>query len=106
MSLLATFAFADGSAREFRNDFRQAPGIPDAEYLDVGDVSFRTELLLEAIFNKRGDWWYTVPSGMNNFFRYDSTDKSLQDQDWKDRWGQTLFLDVAFKGCHMIFLFV
>lgn len=97
ISFLATFAFANGSAREFRNDFRQAPGIPDAEYLDIGDVSFRTELLLEAIFNKRGDWWYTVPTGMNNFFRYDSTDKSLQDQDWKDRWGQTLFLDVAFR---------
>ena len=95
--LMSSFAMANGSAREVRNDFRQSPGGPEAEYLDIGDIAFRTELLLEGIFNKNGDWWYTSPNGLNNNYRYDSKNKILQDQDWKDRWGQTLFLDVAFR---------
>jgi len=93
----ATFSMASSSAIEFRNDFRQSSGIPSAEYLDVSDISIRTELLLEGIFNKTGDGWYTVPAGINNYFRYNSANKSLYNQDWKDRWGQTLFLDVAFR---------
>jgi len=86
-----------GSAIEPRGDFRQTPGFVDAEYLDVYDVAVRAELLFEGIFNRRGNGWYTVPNMMNNYFRYNSSEKYLQDQDWKDHWGQTMFLDVAFR---------
>lgn len=86
-----------GSAVEPRGDFRQTPGFVDAEYLDVYDVAVRAEIMFEGIFNKKGDGWYTTPHLMNNYFRYDSTDRNLQDQDWKDHWGQTMWLDVAFK---------
>ena len=72
---MSSFAMANGSAREVRNDFRQSPGGPEAEYLDIGDIAFRTELLLEGIFNKNGDWWYTSPNGLNNNYRYDSKNK-------------------------------
>jgi len=86
-----------GSAVEPRNDFAQTPGFADAEYLDVYDIAVRAEIMFEGIFNKRGDGWYTTPHLMNNYFRYDSSDRYLKDQDWKDHWGQTMWLDVAFK---------
>lgn len=93
----ATASMASSSAIDYRNDFRQSADLPIAEYLDVSDISIRTELLLEGIFNKTDDRWYTVPAGVNNYFRYNSADRSLYNKDWKDRWGQTLFFDVAFR---------
>jgi outer membrane protein OmpA-like peptidoglycan-associated protein len=94
---MQTFAFADGSAVEPRGDFRQTPGFVEAEKLNVREAAVRLEFLFEGIFNKKGDGWYTSPNGLSNVFRYNSSDNSLKNQPWKDRWGQTLFLDVAFK---------
>ena len=95
--LLAFAGNGIGSAVEPRHDFAQTPGFVDAEYLDVYDIAVRAEVMFEGIFNKKGDYWYTTPHVMNNYFRYDSSNHYLQDQDWKDRWGQTMWLDVAFK---------
>lgn len=97
MPMLVLAGKGIGSAIEPRDDFRQTPGFVNAEQLDVYDIAVRAELLLEGIFNRKGDGWYTSPNIINNFFRYNSSDRSLQNQSWKDRWGQTLFLDVAFK---------
>ena len=95
--IMNVFLFASsGSAFDPRGDFRRVLGFVGTD-LDTYDVAVRAELLLEGIFNRMGDGWYTSPSSLNNFFRYDSSNKSLKDQSWKDRWGQTLFLDVAFK---------
>ena len=91
---MQTFAFADGSAVEPRGDFRPTPGFVDAEKLNVRDMAVRLELLLEKKKKKKGDGWYTAPNELSNYFRYNSSDKSLKNQPWKDRWGQTLFLDV------------
>ncbi len=95
--LLPVVSLATSSAIEFRNDFRQTPGFVRAENLDLYDIAVRAEFLFEGIFNQRHDGWYTSPKLLNNYFRYDTTDISLKNQDWKDRWGQTMFLDVAFK---------
>lgn len=95
--LLPVISMANSSAIEFRNDFRQTPGFVKAEYLDVYDIAVRAEFLFEGIFNKLGDGWYTTPNGLNNHFRYDTSRQDLKNQDWRDRWGQTLFLDFAFK---------
>ena len=82
---------------EVRSDFRHSPNEPDAEKLAVSDIALHTELMLEGIFNRRLDAWYTVPNGMNYYFRRDTKDKSLNNQDWKDHWGQSLFVGVAMK---------
>lgn len=97
LALFPVFSLATSSAVDFRNDFRQTPGFVRAENLDLYDVAVRAEFLFEGIFNQRHDGWYTATNLLNNYFRYDSSDIDLRHQDWKDRWGQTMFLDVAFK---------
>jgi len=101
------FCVSASHAEYFRNDFRRSGSI-DAESLGVQDISIRAELLLEGIFNRLGDGWYTSSNDstnhyLTNYFRYDSTNPNLKDQSWRDNWGQTLFLDVAFKPTNWVY---
>lgn len=99
----ATFGMASSSIIDFRNDFRQSSGIPSAEYLDVSDIAVRTELLLEGIFNKTGDGWYTTPAGVNNYLGcYNSANKSLYNQNWKRQMGTNTFFRCCFQTYRMV----
>ena len=75
--LFSVLSVSSSYAEYFRNDFRRS-GSLDAESLGVQDIAVRAELLMEGIFNHLGNGWYTSANGLNNYFRYDSSNQDLK----------------------------